>query len=38
MYDIAPLATAEAKATDRANRTKTFSGGLDVMKTMAEAK
>lgn len=38
MYDIAPLASAEAKAADRANRTKTFSAGLDVMKTMAEAK
>ncbi len=38
MYDIASLPTAEVKATDRANRTKTFSGGLDVMKTMAEGK
>ena len=37
-YDNSAMATAEAKATDRANRTKRFSAGLDVMKTMAETK
>jgi hypothetical protein len=36
-YDAAPLATPEAKAADRASRTKRFSDGLDAMKAMAEA-
>jgi hypothetical protein len=38
LYDNSALGTAEAKATDRANRTKRFTAGLDVMKTIAEAK
>ena len=37
-YDAAPLATAEAKAADRASRTKRFGEGLDAMKAMAEAQ
>jgi hypothetical protein len=37
-YDAAPLMTAEAKAADRASRTKRFNEGLDAMKAMAEAQ
>jgi polyketide cyclase/dehydrase/lipid transport protein len=37
-YDAAPLATPEAKAADRAARTKRFSEALDNMKAMAEAQ
>jgi hypothetical protein len=36
-YDAGPLLTAEAKAADRASRTKRFSEGLDNMKALAEA-
>jgi len=35
-YDSAPLGTDQAKAEDRAMRTKRFSEALDAMKTMAE--
>ncbi len=38
MYDIAPLTTPEARATDRASRTKRFSEALDAMKALAEAQ
>lgn len=37
-YDQEPLKTAEAKAADRAQRTKRFQEALQVMKTMSEAK
>jgi len=36
-YDISGL-TPEQKAADRANRTKRFGEGLDIMKQMAEAQ
>ena len=36
LYDQEPLVTAEAKAADRARRTKTFTGALKTMKTLAE--
>jgi hypothetical protein len=36
-YDQAPLATDQAKAENRATRTKRFSEALDAMKQMAEA-
>lgn len=36
-YDQAPLNTPEAKAENRAQRTKRFSEALDAMKQMAEA-
>jgi hypothetical protein len=35
-YDAAPLGTPQAKAADRASRTKRFSAALDKMKAMAE--
>ncbi len=37
-YDQEPLKTAEAKAADRAQRTKRFEDALHTMKTLAEAK
>jgi len=37
-YDQAPLATDEAKAKDRENRTKRFNDALEAMKKLAEAK
>lgn len=37
-YDIAPLATPEARQADRAARTKRFSEALDTMKAMAQAQ
>ena len=36
-YDQAPLGTDQAKAENRAMRTKRFSDALDAMKTMVEA-
>ena len=36
-YDQAPLNTPEAKAENRASRTKRFSEALDAMKQMAES-
>src|SRR5579863_10390387 len=36
-YDSAPLATDQAKAENRASRTKRFNEALDNMKAMAEA-
>ena len=36
-YDQAPLGTAQAKAENRAQRTKRFNEALDAMKEMAEA-
>ena len=36
-YDQAPLGTDQAKAENRAMRTKRFGDALDAMKTMAEA-
>jgi len=36
-YDQAPLATNEAKAANREQRTKRFMEALDTMKTMAES-
>ena len=36
-YDQAPLATDQAKADNRAMRTKRFSDALDAMKAMAES-
>ena len=35
-YDQAPLGTDQAKAENRAQRTKRFSDALDAMKAMAE--
>ena len=35
-YDQAPLGTDQAKAENRASRSKRFSDALDAMKTMAE--
>lgn len=35
-YDQSPLATEQAKAQNRADRTKRFSDALDVMKKMVE--
>ena len=37
-YDQAPLGTDQAKAENRATRTKRFNEALDAMKTMAEAQ
>jgi hypothetical protein len=37
-YDQEPLGTAQAKAENRAMRTKRFNGALDAMKAMAEAQ
>jgi hypothetical protein len=36
-YDQAPLATDQAKAENRASRTKRFNEALDAMKALAEA-
>jgi hypothetical protein len=36
-YDQAPLGTEQAKAENRASRTKRFSEALDAMKAMAES-
>ena len=38
VYDIAPLATDEAKAKDRDQRTKSFTDALENMKKLAEGK
>jgi hypothetical protein len=37
-WDQAPLADAEAKTKDREQRTRIFTGALDSMKKLAEAK
>ncbi len=37
-YDQEPTGTAEAKAADKAQRTKTFTGGVEKMVKMAEGK
>jgi hypothetical protein len=37
LYDQAPLGTDQAKAENRASRTKRFSEALDAMKAMAES-
>ena len=37
LYDQAPLGTDQAKAENRAQRTKRFSEALDAMKAMAES-
>ncbi len=37
LYDQAPLGSDQAKAENRAQRTKRFSDGLDAMKAMAES-
>lgn len=38
LYDQEPLGTAEAKAENRQNRTKTFTAFVENMKALAEAK
>ena len=38
IYDAEPLATAEAKAADRARRTAQFTAMLAIMKGAAEAR
>jgi hypothetical protein len=37
-YDQSQLATAEAQAADRAQRTKAFTAALENMKKLSEAK
>ena len=37
LYDQAPLGTDQAKAENRAQRTKRFSEALDAMKALAES-
>jgi Polyketide cyclase / dehydrase and lipid transport len=38
VYDQSPLTTDEAKAKDRDQRTKAFTGALEAMKKLAEGK